>query len=244
MSPYRSDEELLQNWQVRVNCVLCWKHSNNSSIVSSIPQAMGIFKVIKAAVGGGTKVTEPEMTPPPPLIDMIVSRLTNVPRDPTSLFYCVAMSISICFVVVLAMAQLRGQSCLKEESGEQEESHQKETLEVGDLMGKIIDATADAEQDDTADETVSKDDSKPFDDPPTPTMPPPAETVDVNEADKNSSDAAQSIPDIESTSPPRRISSRKYLLAAKAKYIGGSIRRLSSNGLTSKFNTKKQRTKE
>ena len=100
-------------------------------------------------------------------------------------------------------------------------------------MGKIINTEAEAEQDDTEDETVSKDDSKPYDEPPTPTMSPPTETIDVKEADKNSSEnAAPSIPDMSMT---RMSSRRKGGLTAKAKSIGGSIRRLGLNEYTSKL---------
>mmetsp|Transcript_14461 Transcript_14461/g.21782 ORF Transcript_14461/g.21782 Transcript_14461/m.21782 type:complete len:199 (-) Transcript_14461:152-748(-) len=197
---------------------------------------MGVFKVIKAVVGGGAEVAEPE-EPGMTLIDMIVSQMTDVPLDGTSLLFCVAMSLSLCFVVVLAIAPRCSLQhvCEKEESGEQEESEQKDTHEVGELMGKIINTEAEAEQDDTEDETISKDDSKPYDEPPTPTMSPPTETIDVKEADtdKNSSEnAAPSIPDMSMT---RMSSRRKGGLTAKAKSIGGSIRRLGLNEYTSKL---------
>ena len=195
---------------------------------------MGVFKVIKAVAGGGAEVAEPE-EPGMTLIDMIVSQMTDVPLDGTSLLFCMALSLSLCFVVVLAIAPRSGLQhvCEKEESGEQTESEQKDTHEVGELMGKII--NTEAEQDDTEDETVSKDDSKPYDEPPTPTMSPPTETIDVKEADtdKNSSEnIAPTIPDMSRT---RMSSRRKGGLTAKAKSIGGSIRRLGLNEYTSKL---------
>ncbi|KAK1742611.1 hypothetical protein QTG54_007176 [Skeletonema marinoi] len=196
---------------------------------------MGVFKVINAVVGGGAEVAEPE-EPGLTLIDMIVSQMTDVPLDGTSLLFCMAMSLSLCFVVVLAIAPRSGLQhvCEKEESGEQTESEQKDTHEVGELMGKIINTEAEAEQDDTEDETVSKDDSKPYDEPPTPTMsPPPTETIDMKGVDKNSSEnIAPSIPDMSMT---RMSSRRKGGLTAKAKSIGGSIRRLGLNEYTSKL---------
>mmetsp|Transcript_15900 Transcript_15900/g.23780 ORF Transcript_15900/g.23780 Transcript_15900/m.23780 type:complete len:204 (-) Transcript_15900:213-824(-) len=202
--------------------------------MASYRASMGVFKVIKAVVGGGAEVAEPE-EPGMTIIDMIVSQMTDVPLDGTSLLFCMAMSLSLCFVVVLAIAPRSGLQhvCVKEESCEQEESEQKDTHEVGELMGKIINTEAEAEQDDTEDETVSKDDSKPYDEPPTPTMSPPTETIDVKEADKNSSEiTAPSIPDMSMT---RMSSRRKGGLTAKAKSIGGSIRRLGLNEYTSKL---------
>jgi len=210
-------------------------------------QTMGIFNVVKAAAAGAADVAEPEPEQMA-LMDMIVWRMTNVPRDGTSLLFCMAMSLSICFVMVLAIAQFDLEHViLKEKSVEQDLSLEQEMSddqeeseqEPKETVGKIINPTEE-QDDDMEDETVSNDDSKPFDEPPTPTMSPPTEAIVVKEADKHSSDIpVPSIPDMS----PSRVSGRR--LTAKAKSFGGSIRRLGKNEYTSKFNIiKKQRTKE
>ncbi len=187
---------------------------------------MGVIKVIKVVVGRRAEVAEPVTKADMTFVNMIASHIAHVPRDGTSLLFCLAMSLTLCFVVILAIVPRSSlqNADVKEESVDQKESGQKDTLkEVGDLMCEIIDT--ETEQDDTEDETVSKGDTKPFDEPSTPTMSPPTETIEVKEADKNSIDApAPSIPDMAMTRINSR--SRRVSLAAKAKSIGGSMRRL------------------
>lgn len=186
-----------------------------------IIKAMGVIKVIKAVVGRGAEVVEPEaeMT----VVNMIASHLANVPRDGTSLLFCLAMSLSLCFVLALAVVHWSS----PQESVEEKESEQKDAPEVGELMCKIVDA--ETEQDgteDTEDETVSKDDTNSIDDPPTPTMSPSTGTIDEKKADKSSSETP--APSVAVLYPSRR-SSRRISLTAKAKSFGGSMRRLKFN---------------
>lgn len=187
---------------------------------------MGVIKVIKAVVGRRAEVAEPELEAEMNVVNKIASYMADVPRDGTRLLFCLAMSLFLCFVVALATAPKSSLKHVgvKEESGEEKESEQKDTSEVGELMCKIIDT--EIEEDYTEDETVSKDDTKSFDDPPTPTMSPSTDTIDEKEAEKNSIES--SAPSVPVLSPTRR-SSRRISLAAKAKSIGGSMRRLKFN---------------
>ncbi len=183
---------------------------------------MGVIKVIKAVVGRGAEVVEPVAEAKMTVVNMIASHLAyvNVARDGTSLVFCLAMSLSLCFVLALAVVHWSS----PQESGEEKVSEQKDSPEVGELMCKIVDT--ETEQGDTEDETVSKDDTQSLDDPPTPTMSPSTDTIDKKEADKNSSETpAPSVPVL---SPSRR-SSRRISLTAKAKSLGGSMRRLKFN---------------
>lgn len=109
---------------------------------------MGPLKVMidrKAAVAAyAAKVIEPEKMS---AIDKIVLRLPFVPRDGTSCLICMAMSLVVCFVVVLVISQFdREQAASKEEHDEHEETQQQEV--VGKFMGENINAK-EAEQDDT-----------------------------------------------------------------------------------------------
>lgn len=182
---------------------------------------MGPLKVMidrKAAVAAyAAKVIEPEKMS---AIDKIVLRLPFVPRDGTSCLICMAMSLVVCFVVVLVISQFdREQAASKEEHDEHEETQQQEV--VGKFMGENINAK-EAEQDDT-----DQDESKPFEEPPTPTLSPPDDIVDVK--------GEKSVPSIPIPKSPSK------MLREKAKSIGGSIRRLGSNDYASKLSIIKKK---
>ena len=133
--------------------------------------AMGVFKVIKAVVGGRRS---DEVVAEPPVDTMSF--------DAMGWLFCIAMSLSLCFVVALAFRNADRETIVKEKNIEQKVSEEKvseqedipevPTPEAGELADKIIDA--DTKSGDTDDETET--DSKTTEDPPTPVRPPPKET--------------------------------------------------------------------
>ena len=176
---------------------------------------MGIFKAIKSVVGHKAAAVE-VVESPVSVIDKLVRHMTTVPRDGSSLLIYMSVCLVICLAVVLALAQLEQVISKADGVAVMEET-------VGDSMEK-------GEHDDTEDE--SDESKQPFDEPPTPTLSPPCDTTanmkGVDEA--ASSENAPSIPDMSKS--PRK------LLSAKAKSIGGSIRRLGTNEYTTKFSKK------
>lgn len=179
---------------------------------------MGIFKAIKSVVG--RKAAAAEMVEAPvSVIDKLVRQMTTVPRDGSSLLIYMSVCLAICLAVVLALAQLEQVISKANDAAVMEET-------VGDSTEKIA---MKGEHDDTEDESDSS--KQPFDEPPTPTLSPPCDiTANVKGDEAASSENAPSIPDMSKS--PRK------LLSAKAKSIGGSIRRLGSNEYTTKFSKK------
>ena len=177
---------------------------------------MGIFKAIKSVVGRKAAVAE-VVEAPVSVIDKLVRRMTTVPRDGSSLLIYMSVCLAICLAVVLALAQL-----------EQVISKTDDVVVMEEKAGGSKEKVAvKGEHDDTEDE--SDESKQPFDEPPTPTLSPPCDTAArVDEA--ASSENAPSIPDMSKS--PRK------LLSAKAKSIGGSIRRLGTNEYTTKFSKK------
>ena len=165
---------------------------------------MGVFKVIKTVVGG--RRSEEVVAEPP----------ETMPFDVIGWLFCIAMSLSLCFVVALAFRSADREIGVKEQTGEQKESDQQDTPavptpEAGELAGKIIDA--DTKSGDTDDETEA--DSKTTEDPPTPTRPPPKET-DENPSAPSVSD--MSTDDMSATKP--QLGSRKSSLKERIGRFG------------------------
>ncbi len=180
---------------------------------------MGIFKAIKSAVGRKAAAAE-VVAAPVSVIDKLVRHMTTVPRDGSSLLIYMSVCLAICLAVVLTLAQLEqviskadGVAVMEEKVGGSKEN-----------------VAMKGEHDDTEDE--SDESKQPFDEPPTPTLSPPCDTTaNVKGVDEAaSSENAPSIPDMSKS--PRK------LLSAKAKSIGGSIRRLGTNEYTTKFSKK------
>jgi hypothetical protein len=180
---------------------------------------MGIFKAIKSVVGRKAAAAE-VVEAPVSVIDKLVRHMTTVPRDGSSLLIYMSVCLAICLAVVLALAQLEQVISKADDVAVMEET-------VGDSTEKVA---MKVEHDDTEDESDSS--KQPFDEPPTPTLSPPCDTAANVKGvdDAASSENAPSIPDMSKS--PRK------LLSAKAKSIGGSIRRLGSNEYTTKFSKK------
>ena len=126
---------------------------------------MGVIKVIKSVVGG-RRSEEVVAEPPSEMMSM----------DAMSWLFCIALSLSLCFVVALAFRSAGREIDVKEQTDVQKTSEQEDapavpTPEAGELEDKIIDT--DTKSGDTDDETEA--DSKTTDEPPTPTRPPPKE---------------------------------------------------------------------
>ena len=180
---------------------------------------MGIFKAIKSLVGRKAAAAE-VVEAPVSVIDKLVRHMTTVPRDGSSLLIYMSVCLAICLAVVIALAQL-----------EQVISKADDVVVMEEKVGGSKEKVAmKGEHDDTEDE--SDESKQPFDEPPTPTLSPPCDTTaNVKGVDEAaSSENAPSIPDMSKS--PRK------LLSAKAKSIGGSIRRLGTNEYTTKFSKK------
>jgi hypothetical protein len=178
---------------------------------------MGIFKAIKSVVGRKAAAAE-VVEAPVSVIDKLVRHMTTVPRDGSSLLIYMSVCLAICLAVVLALAQL-----------EQVISKADGVMVMEETVGGSKEKVAmKGEHDDTEDE--SDESKQPFDEPPTPTLSPPCDTTAKRVDEAASSENAPSIPDMSKS--PRK------LLTAKAKSIGGSIRRLGTNEYTTKFSKK------
>ena len=180
---------------------------------------MGIFKAIKSVIGRKAAAVE-VVEAPVSLIDKLVRHMTTVPRDGSSLLIYMSVCLAICLAVVLALAQLEQAISEADNDVVMEET----------LVGSKEKVAMKGEHDDTEDE--SDESKQPFDEPPTPTLSPPYDTTaNMKGGDEaTSSQNAPSIPDMSKS--PRK------LLSAKAKSIGGSIRRLGTNEYTTKFTKK------
>ena len=181
---------------------------------------MGIFKAIKSVVGRKAAAAE-VVEAPVSVIDKLVRHMTTVPRDGSSLLIYMSVCLAICLAVVLALAQLEQVISKADDAVVAEEK----------VTGSKEKVAMKGEHDDTEDESDSSS-KQPFDEPPTPTLSPPCDTTAnvKGEDEAVSSENAPSIPDMSKS--PRK------LLSAKAKSIGGSIRRLGTNEYTTKFSKK------